>query len=300
MLILCGFLAAAIGVFLYVLPDHLALRLLSPLRYLHYSVALRYIEDNPRLPERAIGTSTDPNVFGGLLILVTTLTAVQLSARRSLFPKLLVWPMVGVMVVCLVLTFSRGSMLGFLVAVGFIAFVRYRRLLWWMAVGGVLFLLLPQTQAYIAHFIEGLRGQDLATKMRFGEYKDALILIRRYPWFGVGFSGTPDIDLYIGVSSFYLLLAEQMGLIGLSVFLFIMGLFFTHTWQAYQKITDDQLADILLGCMGALVGAMVGGLFDHYFMNLDFPHAVTLFWLFVGLAMAAVRLGTASQTEGTP
>jgi len=39
-----------------------------------------------------------------------------------------------------------------------------------------------------------------------------------------------------------------------------------------------------------LIGAMVGGIFDHYFFNLDFHHSVTLFWLYVGLAAVATRM----------
>ncbi len=291
MLMLCGFAAAAIGVFLWALPDDTALRLLRPLARLNYVVKLRYIEDNPSLPERAIGTSSDPNVFGGLMIIVTALTATQLFTQRPLLPRPLVWLMAGTMVACLVFTFSRGAMLGLVAALILIAFLRYRRLLWWVALGAVIILLLPQTQSYVAHFIEGLRGQDLATKMRFGEYKDALILISRYPWFGVGFAAPPDIDLYIGVSSFYLLLAEQMGLIGLGVFLGVMGVFFATVIDAYRRTTEEQLAAILLGSTAALVGALVGGVFDHYFMNMDFPHAVTLFWMYMGLALTAARLG---------
>jgi len=36
---------------------------------------------------------------------------------------------------------------------------------------------------------------------------------------------------------------------------------------------------------------MVGGLFDHYFFNLDFPHAAGLLWIVVGLGAVAMRLG---------
>ncbi|MCB9162257.1 MAG: hypothetical protein H6644_20845 [Caldilineaceae bacterium] len=43
----------------------------------------------------------------------------------------------------------------------------------------------------MARLLAGFAGEDLATQMRFGEYKDALILIGRYPLFGVGFTGTP-------------------------------------------------------------------------------------------------------------
>jgi O-antigen ligase len=289
-LILVGFVAAAVGVFLWVLPDDTALRLLRPLARLNYVVKLRYIEDNPSLPERAIGTSSDPNVFGGLLIIVTALTAVQLFTRRPLLPRPLLWAMTATMGVCLLLTFSRAAMLGLATALIVIAFLRYRRMLWWIAIAGILILLLPQTQGYVIRLVEGLRVQDLATKMRLGEYKDAFILISRYPWFGVGFAGTPDIDLYIGVSSFYLLLAEQMGLVGLAAFLIVMGLFFTTGLDAYRRTTDEQVAAILLGCIAAMVGAMLDGFLDHYFVNLDFPHSVTLFWLTVGLTMVAVRL----------
>ena len=44
------------------------------------------------------------------------------------------------------------------------------------------------------------------------------------------------------------------------------------------------------GLHAALIGAMVGGVFDHYFFNLDFHHSVVFFWLFVSLAASATRL----------
>ncbi len=39
-----------------------------------------------------------------------------------------------------------------------------------------------------------------------------------------------------------------------------------------------------------MLGGLIGGVFDHYFFNLDFHHSVTLFWLFVGLAAVSTRL----------
>jgi hypothetical protein len=40
----------------------------------------------------------------------------------------------------------------------------------------------------------------------------------------------------------------------------------------------------------ALFGAMVGGIVDHYFFNLDFPHSVSLFWLYTGLAVVTIKV----------
>lgn len=52
---------------------------------------------------------------------------------------------------------------------------------------------------------------------------------------------------------------------------------------------DPMLESVLLGYGGALVGAMVGGIFDHYLFNLVYPHMSTLFWMFIGLGVATTR-----------
>ena len=195
--------------------------------------------------------------------------------------------MLGTLALCLLLTFSRGSLLGAVVAVTFIAFAwlarefaarrchRNLRRCDTACCGRLgLLLVLPFTQSYSQHLVDGLLGQDRATLMRFGEYKDALNLIARYPWFGVGFAGVPDIDLYVGVSSVYLLMASEMGVIGLGAILLIVGIFFAVSWRSFQS--GAELDPILLGALAAVLGALVGGIFDHYFFNLDFPHSVTM------------------------
>lgn len=298
-LILAGSGAALLGVILYFMPRELTVRLLSTLRIFRYPSGwgvLRFVEDDPSLPMRATSTSIDPNVLGGLLILVTSLTAPQLFAKETLIRRVWVIPMLLIMFTCMILTFSRGSLVGLGVALVFMGLVRYRKLLLLGLISGLVFLLLPQTQTYISHFHRGLLLQDRATLMRLGEYKDALTLISRHPWFGVGFIAAPSIDLYIGVSNVYLLIAEEMGLIGLGAFLLVMLVFFLHTLPALGKMKDNSgLAAILLGLEAALIGSLVGGLFDHYFFNLDFPHSVALFWLYVSLAVTAARLGLAEN-----
>jgi len=300
-LILAGTAAASLGVVLNVIPEAWTVRALSSLGRFHYPVGLsvlRYVEDNPELARRATSTSIDPNVLGGLMILVTSLTAAQLFARRPLLPRPIISGGVAAMTLCLYMTYSRGSLLGLSIALGLLGMVKYRRLLLVALAAALLMLVLPQAQYYVTHLMEGLQGQDLATKMRLGEYKDAFILIGRYPWFGVGFAGSPDIDTYIGVSSVYLLMAEEMGLVGVAVFLIIMGNFFGTLWIGWRRaVTGSELESILLGLATAVAGILVGGIFDHYFFNLNFPHSVSLFWLYVGMGMVAARLITAESNK---
>jgi polysaccharide biosynthesis protein PslJ len=292
---LAGFAAALVGVILYVIPPAWSIRLLSMLGRVGYPTGdgvLRYVEDNPDLAMRAISTSTDPNVLGGLLILVTVLTVSLLFSRQPPLPRWILAGMALVDALCLYLTYSRGSMAGLVVGLGLLALIRYRRLIPAMAAGGLLLLLLPQTQGYVQRFVEGIQLQDLATLMRLGEYKDAFALIARHPWIGVGFVSAPEISLYIGVSNVYLLIAEEMGFVGLALFFSIMLLFAREVWRVWPRLRHQpELEGIALGFAAALAGIMVGGIFDHYFFNLNFPHSVAIFWLYLGLAMVTVRLG---------
>lgn len=292
--IIGGAAAAAIAIGLWLIPEETANTALNMLTRLGYpgGWVIRYIEENPALSERAIGTNVDPNVLGGLLLMIGALTGPQLVSKRPLFPRWFTYLLFGMILLGLVLTFSRSAMFGLAAGFAFIGVLRYRRLIPYMAGAGILFLLLPFTQAYVSRFTEGILGQDLATQMRFGEYKDALTLIQRYPLFGVGFAGTPDIDIYLGVANVYFTIAEVMGLVGLlSFFAVIIGVF-VYAFLNRQVIkTDSRIDSVWLGLHAALVGALAAGFFDHYLFNMEFHHAVTAFWMLVGLAIASTRVG---------
>ncbi len=286
--------AALLGIVLYVLPDELTIRLLSTLGRLGYPTGagvLRFIRDDPALMQRATSTSVDPNVLGSLLNLSLVLGMPQLFAPRPLFKRVILIPLLGVIGLCLGLTISRGSIGGAAAAIGLIAALRYRKLLPLLLLVVILVLLLPWTQEFVVHSLEGLQGEDLSTKMRLGEYKDALILISRYPVLGVGFAAAPDIDIYIGVSNMYLLVAEQMGVLGLSALFVILGVWLYRVWRQRARVAAlPHLEPLWYGLHGAVVGGLLGGLLDHYFFSLNFHHSMTIFWLFLGLAAAVIHL----------
>ncbi|MDW8054713.1 MAG: O-antigen ligase family protein [Anaerolineae bacterium] len=293
-LMLAGAGSALIGIVLYLLPDDLAIRALSALRPFGYPSGpgvLRFIRDDPALMQRATGLWIDPNAFGGFLLVAGALGVPHLFAQKPVLARGWVLLSLLAIVVALVLTVSRGAMLSFVVAALAIGVLRYRRLLFVLALALVFVLLLPHTRDLVTHFVEGFQGRDLATQMRFGEYKDALRLIERYPLFGVGFISTPDVDLYIGVSSMYLLIAQQMGLVGLALFAAVMLVLFAGFARAWWRARHDEAhAPILLGAHGAVLGILVSGVFDHYFFNIDFHNAVMLFCLVLALAAASQRL----------
>jgi hypothetical protein len=297
-LMLAGWAAAMIAVLFYVMPDAWTVAVLDRLVRFDYPGgygALRYIEDDPEGTMRAIGTAVDPNVLGGMMILVAALAAPQLAAKESILPRWMAWAMMGTAMLALYLTYSRSALLGLGAALVLLTMLKYRRLIWVGLAGFALLLLLPQTQGYMARLMAGFAGEDLATQMRFGEYEDALTLIGRYPIFGVGFTGVPDIDLYLGVSMLYLIIAENMGVVGLLVFIGVMIGYFVLMARGWRLGFSPALEAILLGLASAVLGALVSGIFDHYWFNMTYPHMTVLFWLYVGLATATILVQQAER-----
>jgi RsiW-degrading membrane proteinase PrsW (M82 family) len=71
--------------------------------------------------------------------------------------------------------------------------------------------------------------------------------------------------------------------------LFGYAFFYRHWFKEHPRADA-----IWLGLHAAIVGGLAAGVFDHYLFNLEFQHAVTGFWLLIGLATAATRLGVAT------
>jgi polysaccharide biosynthesis protein PslJ len=295
---------AAAALVLYALPNATAENLLVRLARIGYpnGGVIRYVESNPALAERAIGTWVDPNAFGGVLAVAAALIAPQVFAQKPVLRyRWLTFGVLGVVTLVLILTYSRASALAFAAGMMLIAVLRYRRFIPLMFIGGLLLLLLPQTQAYIDRFLQGFMGQDLATQMRIGEYTDAFRLITRYPIFGVGFTGTPENDIYSNAASLYLIMANQIGLVGVGIFLTTMGGVFVYGLSKYRQARNDpELDSIHLGYHVALLTALVNGAADLYFFRIDFQASILLFWSTVGLALASSRLveSTVDKTEG--
>ena len=287
---------AAIALILYALSPNPAAQLLSLLRPLEYPTGpnvIRYIAGTKTL--RAIGTSVDPNVLGGMLVLILPLAIAFVLAKDGPVRRPFAIAMAGLITLALLLTMSRGAWLGAVAGFALIATFRYRRLWFVGAIGTAIFFLIPQSDQFVERFELGVRLQDRATLMRLGEYKDALRLIESYPFFGVGFGAAPEVDLYIGASSVYLLIAEEMGLIGLGAFVLTMGALYWYALGVYRRAPSGVWSTTILGCLAGVTAALVTGIFDHHYFNLYFPHSIALFWFLVGLTVIACRLAEAER-----
>lgn len=300
-LMLAGSAAGYLGAVLTRLPRDLQFLLLSRLSIVGYPTdnrILRYVEDDPLKPQRATGTSIDPNSFGGLLVLVVALLVTQLVSARPLLPRWLLGLMLLGPLFSLYLTYSRGSQLGALAVIGFVALVKYRKIFLYalpFLVAGAIWL--PSTFLG-ARLAAGFALEDQATVLRLAEYRNALDVIGNHPWFGVGFGSIATLNLTVPVSMIYLTIAERMGLVGLALFLLVMFLFLSYALNRLGKLKVDRQQANLLGLTGGVFGALAVGLLDHYFFNGEFSHMATLFWLFMGLAVVQVKIAEINPAAG--
>ena len=287
--LLAGSLAASIAMLLYAIPRETTLGILSSLDVIGYPTTdvLRPVAGTDTL--RATGTSVDPNILGAVLMLVGVVLIAQLLAARTVLPRPLLAALAVPIGIALPLTYSRSSWVGLAAGVAFLALGRQRRAAWILALGAAAVLLLPQGRSVVTRLGEAVTASDPASAMRLAEYGNALEIIWRYPAFGIGFGAAPSVDLAVGVSSTYLLIAEQMGLVGLGCFLAIVLAALARSLSL--RPPRDSVAHALLCPMeAALAAALVAGLFDHYFFNINFPHTVGLLWLILALLVVASRL----------
>jgi O-antigen ligase len=284
--------AAVLAIWLYDLPAATATRYLASLSRIGYpdTGILQYIAGTQI--QRAIGTSTDPNTLGATLMICGTLAVGLLILARTRSQQMVLLGGLALIVGALLLTYSRGSLIGFLAGCAVIATFRYRRL--WLIAGLLLLALALSGELarsnFVSHLQSGIEVQDQAAAMRLGEYKDAFRLIQEYPVFGVGFGSAPNVDLYIGVSSIYLMIAENVGLVGLAVWLWAMGSIVVKGLRNLARGADE-VTTLGIAALGALVSVLVAGLFDHHFVDIHFPHVVALVWLVAGLVVVAADIG---------
>ena len=149
-------------------------------------------------------------------------------------------------------------------------------------------------------FVSGFSTADRATAFRVGEYANALTLIQRYPILGIGFGQSPDIDVTAGVSSVYLLVAEQTGLVGFAVFAVALAGVWLAGMRGLRQTVEPRRHGMIAGFLTAISAALVAGLLDHYFANQAFPHAVALFWLYAAALCSACALPPPAPAQPIP
>jgi putative inorganic carbon (HCO3(-)) transporter len=282
---------------------------------------------------RAYGTFEQPNPYAGYLGLTLPLAAgllgtLLLQKPHQVALRWLLWAGVcgALMLLALVMSWSRGGWLGFAAAALVIALaiaVRSGRtallsvmvvvLLGYVAFAGGLSLVPSSLLQRFGDFIPYLGSMDVrgleitdanfAVVERMAHWQAALGMWTDHLWLGVGIGNyevayasyaLPLWPLSLGhAHNYYLNIAAETGLLGLLAYLYLWGTALFIAWRASRQASGWQLG-IALGVLGMLVHLAVHNLFDNLFVHAMYLQVAIL----LAIASSIVHRSSAQPAAG--
>ncbi len=217
----------------------------------------------------------------------------------------------------IMVTFSRGGYIAFAVGLYAIAFFRSKVFFGLLIIATALAIfnpiLLPagvryrmsQTFTKPVSYTDSVSREeqvedslDGSSRSRLEIWKGAFKMIKEQPIFGIGYGLFFPLIKYYWVGGYsidahntYLIIAAEMGLPALILFLWLIFMVIWHTYTLYKETEDSYTKSVALGFLGGLFGLLASNMFGS---RLDSQEVSSYFWILSALIM---RLKILDQRE---
>lgn len=249
----------------------------------------------------------NPNLLAAYLLPAVIFSAAAVFAWKRWTPKLLALLMWGIHSACLVLTFSRGGWIGFVIA----SFALLVLLIHWFSVYLPRFWrrwALPIVLGAFAVLVtlavivvDPLRDrvmsifvgrEDSSNNFRINVWTAVIRMIKDYPVLGIGPGNDAFNRVYpryqetgftaLSAYSVFLELAVEGGFLGLGCFLWLLLVTLNQGWLQLQKLRQSANREgfWLIAALATMVGMLAHGLVDTVWYR---PQVSTLWWLMVAI-----------------
>ncbi len=277
----------------------------------------------PPYPGRISSTFGNPNFLGGFLAITLPLAAwvFLLSSDKKKIFYLLV-SLAGLS--ALFLTRSRGAIVASLLSFLFIGAVSFlfklwrfsgrRKILFWgfliIAVTVIFFLIDTGPDSLAKRFSQTSPGEG-SLFIRLKIWESAWNLIKSDLWFGVGLGNfqiffpaysVPDFYKLVPMGNVlhaeneYLEIWSELGIIGLALFVWIMGGVYYKAFKFIRQEQDPGKKVLALGLLGGLSAGLIQGLVC---VSLRWTGPDFFFWLYLSLLMALALKDKTPRMEKT-
>ncbi|MBR4934580.1 MAG: O-antigen ligase family protein, partial [Anaerotignum sp.] len=250
--------------------------------------------NNFDITTRAYATFTNPNVLGEYLILTGSLAAGLMWKMRNWVGKLYYTACFGLICLGLVATGSRGAMLGLMFSAGMFVLLSEKRLI---PLGIVMLMLMPfiLPASLWARLASSITMNDSSSLYRMSIYSASIDIIQHYWQTGIGIGAFNEIYPLFSLEaanayhSHNLFLQEfiELGIVGFSILVLLFIFFFQKLYSA-MRVVPKRFKFLLGAVFGGFAGLLLQGITDHLWFDYKI---VLFFWCFIGLGMAAVRVG---------
>lgn len=249
----------------------------------------------------------NPNLLSAYLLPAIALGVAAFFVWQGLVPKLLAITITLVNTACLYFTGSRGGWIAMIALVGaflLLFFVWFKNNLspfWrkWLLplvfgiLGGLMFAAIMSVDSLRIRVMSIFVGrQDSSNNFRINVWMAVLDMIRDRPLIGIGPGNAAFNKIYplymspkySALSAYSVLLetAVETGLIGLSIFVWLLVITVNQGVQQIQRLRDknNPAGMWLIAAIAAMAGLMGQGLFDTVWYR---PQVNTLWWFMVAL-----------------
>jgi putative inorganic carbon (hco3(-)) transporter len=262
----------------------------------------------------------NPNLLAGYLIPAIALSLVAVFVWQRWLPKALALTIFVVNSICLIMTFSRGGLIGFVVCL----FALLVLLVYWYSVqlrpewrpwampvllGGCTVVLILAVM-----FVEPLRARvasmfvgrkDSSNNFRMNVWSSVIQMISDRPILGIGPGNNAFNKIYpqymrarysaLSAYSVFLEVLVETGFIGFSCFLWLLLVIFNQGIQQMRRLraSANPQGFWLIGAIAAMFGMLSHGLVDTVWYR---PEVSTLWWLMVGI-IASFYMPPTADTE---
>ncbi len=249
----------------------------------------------------------NPNLLAGYLLPAVVFSAAAVFAWKRWLPKALAVIMWLANSACLILTFSRGGWIGFVLA-NFCLLVLlvhwfsiYLPRFWrtWIlpivlgvsaAVVGLAILAVEPLRDRVLSMFSG--REDSSNNFRINVWMAVIEMIKDRPILGIGPGNDAFNRIYpqyqatgftaLSAYSIFLEVAVEAGLIGLSCFIWILLVIFTQGWTQLQRLRKlgSREGFWLMAALATMIGMLAHGTVDTVWYR---PQVSTLWWLMLAL-----------------
>ncbi len=245
---------------------------------------------------RVYSTLGNPNVLGEYLLLIIPFVVSYFFSVEGLLKKGFFFIVGCVLMLCLILTYSRGCWLGILFAAVIFLILLDRRFIILALLGlAIMPFVLPET--IINRFMSIGNMSDSSTSYRFYIYMGTLSMLKDYWICGVG-PGTAAFNMvypsyaYDSITAphshnLFLQVMCDSGVCGILVFIAIIYRTYKTLAIGLKKaVKRDKI--FIIGSISALSGFFLQSMFDYTFYNY---RVMFIFWAVLGLSMLYANIG---------
>jgi putative inorganic carbon (HCO3(-)) transporter len=231
---------------------------------------------------RIVGTFLHPNAFASYLLIILIFCASQLLEGTSLLNKGFLAFLTTLVFITFVFTLSRGAWIVFILAMGLMGVLRYRKLLGLLPPLLLLTIVaVPAVRDRILNIFEPNQyaaGRS-AWEWRLDTWEEIGQLVQEKPLLGHGLSMV-EVEFQLLTHNDYLRLVTEVGAVGLLAYVFLLFNAWRWTAQDYQVIKFREVKSFQVGIM-----AMIAAFFVRSFADNSLRNTVVMiyFWVLIAL-----------------